>query len=267
MLYLYHSTTSVCAIKVRLTLDEKGLAYDGKLLNLRGGEQHEAEYVKLNPNHVVPTLIHDGKVIVESTLIIEYLDDAFSEPPLMPADPYSRAIARLWMKKVDDYLHAACSTLTFAIIFPPVFAKKTQAERDAYFAAMPNPAYRERQQLSVEQGLDAPHVPAAARAYDKYIGEMETALAVSPYLAGPSYSLADAAATPYIFRAEALGFDRFWVGKRPGVEGWCARIRERPSFARAIDFWFTDVDRARYAAINEAPYSKIARILGDEIDY
>src|ERR1039458_8579341 len=64
-------------------------------------------------------------------------------------------------------------------------------------------AYRERQRLSVEQGLDAPHVPTAARGYDKYIGEMETALGTSPYLAGQAYSLADAAATPYIFRARS----------------------------------------------------------------
>jgi Glutathione S-transferase, C-terminal domain len=91
---------------------------------------------------------------------------------------------------------------------------------------------------------------------------METALATLPYLAGQTYSLADAAATPYIFRAEMLGLNKLWVGKRPGVEGWCARIRERPSFARAIDSWLTDVDRTRYAAIKEDPYSKIVRILG-----
>ena len=131
MLFLYHSTTSVCAIKVRLTLDEKGLDYDSKLLNLREGEQHKLDYVKLNPNHVVPTLLHDGKVIIESTLIVEYLDETFANPPLMPADPYGRAVARLWMKKIDHYLHAACSTLTFAIVFPPVFGKKTKEQRES----------------------------------------------------------------------------------------------------------------------------------------
>jgi glutathione S-transferase len=262
MLFLYHSTTSVCAIKVRLTLAEKGLAYDGKLLNLREGDQHKPDYVKLNPNHVVPTLIHDGKVIVESTLIAEYLDETFADPPLLPADPYGRAIARLWMKKVDDYIHAACSTLTFAIVFPPVFRKKTPEQREAYFAAMPNAAYRERQRLSVEQGLDAPHVPAAAQAYDKYVGEMEAALAASPYLAGEAYSLADAAATPYVFRLEMLGLDKLWVGKRPRVQEWCARMRERSSFAPAITAWFADTDRARYAAIGEDPFPKIAAMIG-----
>jgi len=115
MLYLYHGTTSVCAIKARLTLFEKGLKWDGEILDLHRGDQHRPEYLKLNPNGVVPTLVHDGKVIIESTLIIEYLDEVFPDTPLMPTDPYERAQARLWMKKIDDYLHAACSTVTFAI--------------------------------------------------------------------------------------------------------------------------------------------------------
>src|SRR5690606_2763237 len=98
------------------------------------------EYAKLNPNHVVPTLVHDGKVIIESTLIIEYLDEAFPDPPLMPSDPYQRAIARLWMKKIDDYLHPACSTITFAIAFRPTLLKKSKEELEARFRAMPDPA-------------------------------------------------------------------------------------------------------------------------------
>jgi glutathione S-transferase len=127
---------------------------------------------------------------------------------------------------------------------------------------MPNAAYRERQRLSVEQGLDAPHVPAAAQAYDKYLGEMEATLANSPYLAGKSYSLADAAATSYVFRLEMLGLGKLWIGKRPRVEEWCARIRARPSFAPALTAWFTDTDRARYAAIVEDPFPKIAAMVG-----
>lgn len=262
MLTLYHSTTSVCAIKVRLTLDEKAIPYDSKLLNLRAGEQHSPDYVKLNPNHVVPTLVHDGKVLIESTLIAEYIDDAFPQKPLMPHDPYRRAIARLWMKKIDDYLHAACTTLTFAIVFPPAFAKKTPAEREAYYAAMPNPVYRERQRLSVEHGLDAPHVPAAVRGYDKFLGEMEETLIASDYLAGDGYSLADAAATSYVFRAEALGLGKLWA-KRPRVAAWVARIRARPSFDRALTQFVTAADRARYAAISADPYPKVAAILAE----
>src|SRR6202012_5258228 len=114
MLYLYQGSTSVCSVKVRLALEEKGLPFEGEVLDLQRGDQHRPGYAKLNPNEVVPTLVHDDKVVIESTLIIEYLDEAFPEPPLMPRDPYARAQARLFMKKIDDYLHSATSTVTFA---------------------------------------------------------------------------------------------------------------------------------------------------------
>jgi len=258
MLYLYHGTTSVCAIKARLALAEKGLAWEGEVLDLQRGDQHRPDYAKLNPNHVVPTLVHDGRVLIESTLIIEYLDESFPTPALMPADPYRRAQARLWMKKIDDYLHAACSTVTFAIAFRRVLLRKTPEELEARFAAMPDPAYRERQRLSVQHGVAAPHVPPALHAFDRYFGEMEEALAVTPYLAGDAYSLADAAATPYVNRAAALAMDRLWVGRRPHLEDWFARMRARPSFATAITCWLTDADRDRFDIARDQIWAEIA---------
>ena len=77
MLELHHTNVSTCSQKVRLVLAEKRLEFESHEVDLIGGAQHDSEYVKLNPNHVVPTLIHDGRVLIESTLINEYLDDAF----------------------------------------------------------------------------------------------------------------------------------------------------------------------------------------------
>src|SRR5277367_5678352 len=74
---LYHNDMSVCAQKVRFTLAEKGLAYESRHLNLRAGDQKAPDYLKLNPNGYVPTLVHDDFVVCESTVICEYLDDAF----------------------------------------------------------------------------------------------------------------------------------------------------------------------------------------------
>ena len=175
----------------------------------------------------------------------------------MPADPYARAQARLWMKKIDDYLHAACSTVTFAIAFRKVLLKKTPEELEARFAAMPDPAYRERQRLSIQHGVAAPHVPPAVRAFDRYFGEMEQALSATPYLAGDVYSLADAAATPYVNRAAALGMDRLWVGRRPRLEDWFARIRARQSFAPAVTGWLTDADRDRFDIARDQIWAEI----------
>ena len=262
MLYLYHGSTSVCSIKVRLALAEKGLDWQGEVLNLQRGDQHRPEYAKLNPNEVVPTLSHDERIVIESTLIIEYLDETFPEPSLMPGDPYARAIARLWMKKVDDYLHAACSAITFATANRKVLLRKSPAELAAHLASVPDPAYRERQRLSIEQGLAAPHVAQAVRNFDKYIGEMETALARQPYLAGERYSLAEAAATPYINRAAMLGMDRLWHERRPHVTDWLARIRARPSFDEAIIKWLSAADRERFDIPRDETWHKVREILG-----
>jgi glutathione S-transferase len=262
MLYLYHGSTSVCSIKVRLALAEKELDWEGEVLNLQRGDQHRPEYARLNPNEVVPTLSHDGRIVIESTLIAEYLDETFAQPPLMPADPYARAIARLWMKKVDDYLHASCSAITFATANRKVLLRKSPAELEAHLASIPDPAYRERQRLSIERGLAADHVAQAVRNYDKYIGGMEATLARQPYLAGEWYSLADAAATPYVNRAEMLGMDRLWVESRPHVTDWLARIRARPSFDTAITRWLSDADRERFDIPRNETWHAVREILG-----
>ena len=86
-LTLYHHGPSTCSQKVRLILELKKLPYESKEVNLLAGEQHDPEYVKLNPNHAVPTLVTNNGVLIESNLILEYLDDAFPEIPARPSMP------------------------------------------------------------------------------------------------------------------------------------------------------------------------------------
>src|SRR6476659_628930 len=89
MLELYHSINSVCAQKVRIALNEKRQEAKDHIMTLRG-DQYEPTYLKLNPSGVVPTLVHDGEPITESSLILYYIDDTFPEPPLMPKEPRAR---------------------------------------------------------------------------------------------------------------------------------------------------------------------------------
>ena len=104
MLELYHAGLTACSKKVRLCLKEKGLDYVSHYMELGKFAQHNPEYVKLNPNGLVPTLVHDGVPIIESTVINEYLDDVFPEVPLRPKDPVERARARVWGKLADEAL-------------------------------------------------------------------------------------------------------------------------------------------------------------------
>jgi glutathione S-transferase len=93
-LYDYHG--SPCARRVRIVLLEKGLPWTTRLVDLTKMEQKRPEYVRLNPNGVVPTLVHGERVIYESNVITEYLDDVFPTPPLYPRDPWERAQAKMW---------------------------------------------------------------------------------------------------------------------------------------------------------------------------
>ncbi len=91
MLELYHNNISVCAQKVRVVLAEKNLPWTSHHLSLAKGDQLTAEFKKLNPRGVVPVLVHDGNVIVESSVICAYLDETFPSPSLMPMNPVERA--------------------------------------------------------------------------------------------------------------------------------------------------------------------------------
>ena len=77
MLILYDFGNSVCCQKVRITLVEKGLTWEARRVDLFKTEQYDPEYLKLNPKGVVPTLVHDGTPVIESTLICEYIDETF----------------------------------------------------------------------------------------------------------------------------------------------------------------------------------------------
>ena len=235
MLELYYSIESTCGQKVRLALAEKSLDWRENLLNLRKGEQFAPDYLKLNPKGVVPTLVHDGVVIRESTVINEYIDQVFPDPPLRPADAHAQARMRLWTKAFDEEVHPSVGIVTYATTLRhQMNALKTPQELAAHFAAMPDPARRDRQRLAHDKGIDAPHVGGALRMLDNVIARMEADLAGSPWLAGADYSLADAAAIPYLVRLEMLRFDPLWKDARPHVADWFDRVLARDN-ARALD--------------------------------
>jgi len=95
-LILYDHPSSPCARRVRITLIEKGLRWDTQVIDLSRLEQRRPEYLRLNPNGFVPTLAHGERVIFESNVITEYLDDAFPDVALYPSDPWERAQVKMW---------------------------------------------------------------------------------------------------------------------------------------------------------------------------
>jgi glutathione S-transferase len=233
-LTLFHNDMSVCAQKVRLCLAEKQLAYEDKHLNLRVGDQKRPEYLALNPNGYVPTLVHDDFVLGESTVICEYIDDAFTAPPLRPSDPRARARMRSFTKFIDAAIFPATGTVSMSIAFHHQFRPDVY---DTMEKARPGWLVNFRQ---LQKSTENPAFPAAIRRLDKMIADMEQALADhrGPWLAGETYSLADVGYAPYVTRLDHLKFLDEMVEKRPRVAGWYDRMRARPSYTEALVKWF-----------------------------
>jgi len=259
MIELYHSINSVCAQKVRIALAEKGLDCQEHLMALQG-DQFDPAYLKLNPNAVVPTLVHDGRPVIESSVILYYLDEAFPEKPLMPKDPHDRATVRLFNKLIDEYVHTACMTLSFATAFRARMAKMSEAAREAEFAKAPNQKRSDIKRDVTAHGLQSHYAIDAVEQHEKLLAWMEEALQRGSYLAGNAYSLADIAVLPYVLRLELVKLDRMWA-KRPGVAAWWERVKARPSTEDTIFKRMTDKDWAPFKAIEPDPWSQVQKLM------
>lgn len=239
MLELYHGGTSVCSVKVRLALAEKGLEWKSHYLSLIKREHQTEAYRAINPNLKVPALVDDGVPVIESTLINEYLDDRYTDVPLRPQDPIERHRMRLWTQQLDTGIHAATGTVTYCIAYRYRRLALSKEEFEAYLAKKPLAEHRERSRDRIVNGVKSKlFAPALAR-MEKMVIDMERQLAQSPWLAGESYSLADAGFTPYINRLDQLQLSPMWAEK-PHVTDWYARIRARPSFEIATKEWFDE---------------------------
>jgi glutathione S-transferase len=233
MLELYHHGTSVCAAKPRLALGEKGLAWTSHYIDILTGEQFAPAYLKLNPKAVVPTLVHDGIVLHESTLIGEYLDEVFPDKPLKPDNARDRHLMRLWGKRIDEDVFPATSIVTFAISHRHAVLANPPAVIEEYVNKL-GPAEAPQRKKRLETGIDDPDARGALRVYDKFLGDMETALADRPWLAGDRFSLAEVNVIPFVNRLDMLALSGMWTQSRPHVTDWWERIKARPTFQDAM---------------------------------
>ena len=234
MVVLYHAHNSVCSQKVRLALFEKGIAWSSEILDLSRGDQFQPAYMHMNPGAVVPTLKHDGRVMIESTVINEYLDEAFDGPVLKPADAYGRALMRLWTKQPDEGVHVTVNTLSFALALRVPVLRMTPEQREARINGIPDPVWRDKMRAMVERGVDSPLVDVALARFDKLFGDMEAQLSKTAWLAGDTYSLADIGLAAYVHRMERLALAPMWTRTRPKLTDWFARLRARPAHRKAF---------------------------------
>lgn len=264
MLTLYHHGSSACAAKVRLALAEKQLPWDSVYIDILAGEQFHPDYLAVNPKGMVPALRHDGSIITESTLICEYLEDAFPLPPLYPAAPLAKVAVRYWTKAVDEELHPACSALTYVVSHRHTILRKGTGSFADFLQAggSEGQAARELKWQWLQQGLAAPGAVDKIRLYLSYLHRMEAALARSTWLAGETFSMADVAMAPYVNRLAALAMAGVWTdGRLPLVEQWFARLSQRPTFIPAIRDWVPQALQQEMLANGRRSWPELRRLL------
>jgi glutathione S-transferase len=247
MITLYLNWNAVCAQKVLLTLEEKGLQHTQHHIDLGKFEQHDPAYLRLNPAGVVPTLVHDKTVVTESSVIMEYLEDAFPLPSLRPAAPAARARMRWWMKAVDETVHPSLRPLSFMHFAGAAL----QGMSDAMLATVTGRMQKRDLAEVWQRAARSPYSEAELAAYlhkvETVLDRMEEVLGQDPWLAGDEISLADLAMTPYFRRMVQLEKQALWTGTRERVAGWLARIEARPSFA-ALEALRREYDKVGAAA-------------------
>jgi glutathione S-transferase len=236
MLTLYDFGNSVCCQKVRITLRAKSLAWEAIRVDLFKSEQYDPKYLKLNPKGVVPTLVHDGKPVIESTLICEYLDQTFPNPPLIPADPWLQSRMRLWSKMVDEGLHDGVTEISFSAMFRERMKNMPAELRETRFKNVGDPRRTDRFKSTYEYGAKSPFVLHGVAAYERAFKMLENTIAESggPWVLGADPTLADINLMPYAARLDYLGLLDLWTANRPGVQDWWKQARAWPSFKSGL---------------------------------
>lgn len=264
MLELYHHGSSACAAKVRFALEEKHLPWNGHVVDIFRGEQFRPEFLALNPKAVVPVLVHEGFVIPESTIICEYVEDAFGEHPIYPTDARGRAEVRFWTKAVDEELHPACSAITYVASHRHTILRNGVGSFEEFLAqgATEGAAARRLKWEWIQKGIDAPGAADKIRLYDTYMQKMERALGHGEWLVGDRFSMADIAMTPYVNRLAALSMEGLWQnGRLPRLEAWFARVRARATFEPAFLKWMPAALAAEMRANGERSWPQIRALL------
>jgi glutathione S-transferase len=234
-LHLYHSGVSNCSMRVRMTLEEKQLKWSSHHLNILKKEHITPEYFGINPNGLVPTLVHDGTVVIESDDIIDYLDDNFPSTPLKPDDENERKLMYEWLHRATGIHLEAVKPYIYAKRVGKRMAHSVEDDQN-YKKLQTNTGLLEFHRKSTQEGFTDEDVLRAKSVLDECFAEMETNLQSRKWLVGDDFSLADIAWVPLVFTLEKMA--GYLFVEYPGVSAWTERLSERNSYRHGIlDWW------------------------------
>lgn len=218
-----------------MTLEEKNLPWTSHHLNTRLGEHITAEYFSINPNGLVPTLVHDGDVWTESCDIIRYLDDSFPEPRLTPVDDRQLQELSEWLELASAIHVSAVKTYIYASR-PGNRSRKSAAELERYRQLQTNKellAFHSTN--SSEEGIAERDCASAETTLHDTFAKLDVCLAEHRWIVGGGFTLADITWVPLYYTLARAGFS---FAPFANVMRWAGAIDVRPCFQKAVVEWF-----------------------------
>ncbi|MFK7991245.1 MAG: glutathione S-transferase family protein [Sandaracinaceae bacterium] len=232
-LVLYHSAYSTCSQKVRLTLAEKSLRYTSRELSFRKKEHLRPAYLAINPSGVVPTLMHENAVITDSSVIVEYLEECFPEPALLPDSAVGRARARTWMRFMEEVPTQAIRVPSFERVFLPslrLISGRRSFDQETGQRSLRRGFY---QKMNRGDGFDRRELDESRRLLQMTTDRLEAALAEGPWVLGTQLTLVDLTLAPLMDRMLDLGLTEHFANA-PRTAAWMQRLQARPSYETAL---------------------------------
>lgn len=240
-LHLYHTGFSNCSMRVRITLEEKGLKWTSHPINLMKDENLTEEYIGINPNAVVPTLVDDGVVIIDSADIIDYLNDKFSPGSLSPIANSDQQQMYDWIYLARDN-HLSIKTYMYTNMRGLPSRKKSAQQMEEYRNKQTFDAalveFHERN--SSDEGFSQEQLDNATAVIDDCFQKMDQRLKDNQWLAGDSFSLADIAWIPQLVILKVVNYP---FENYPHLEKWKTSIIQRPSFKKGVLAWLPEMKK------------------------
>jgi glutathione S-transferase len=258
--HVLHFMGSSCSQKLRVFLNLKNIPWQSHPIDLPSNENFRPWFLGINPRGLVPVLVHDGAVHIESNDIIQHLEAKFPAPRLIPKGHENEVAALL---RHEDDLHLDLRTLSFRFVFAPPGPPKPAAALDSYVAngsgtVQGRPDRDKQTQIefwrrAAKEGFTDERVRASAQKFRAEFDALDKRLARQPYLMGDSLSVLDIAWLIYAHRLSLAGYP--FARLHPNVQAWAERLRAMPEFAK-------EIAQLRHGARPQSPGKTLEQVAG-----
>ena len=238
-LHLFHFAGSSCSQKTRIFLELKGIPWESHHVNLPERENYTEWYMGINPRGLVPVLVDDGKVVIESNDILTYLEEKYPDPPLIPEEG-NREAQRLLDE--EDAMHLDLRAISFRYFFPGVPPRPSELDEQyeklgSGTVGGKNDTHKEKElkfhrEMREHAGVPDQRIRAAVADFKNAFDGLESRLQKGAYLLGDAISLVDIAWYIYCFRLHVSGYPLHDM--HPNLGRWFDGLRKRPEFSKEL---------------------------------